>query len=115
MVLVPVFVGSVDENRLDFLSGDVFGWEMVGRSVGNRNVFNQLTGQIIRLALQSAPQLPRSAFVRCFAAVSRGRLAQLARALGRHPRGHRFKSCIAHFFNPLSIHDLHFLPRQEMA
>ena len=25
-----------------------------------------------------------------------GRLAQLARALGSHPRGHRFESCIAH-------------------
>jgi hypothetical protein len=26
----------------------------------------------------------------------RGRLAQLVRAFGSHPKGHRFESCVAH-------------------
>src|ERR1700722_15521235 len=38
---------------------------------------------------------------------SRGRLAQLARALARHARGHRFKSCSAHFSKSLLKCDLH--------
>jgi hypothetical protein len=64
---------------------------VVGAVVGEGAV--QVTRAAVRAALDALAVSPAESGIMWSAF---GRLAQLVRAFGSHPRGHRFEPCVAH-------------------